>query len=171
MRQFEQSSRITRNMRQFANQWQDRQKNWRQFVNLPVKISFANDHHVTLFSCFNVEEWRFSRNNRQDSDKFPGDSRVEVVLPCKRKNNRVPRWDFARFEKVVNYRFVDCPFYSTWVMTRWKVEINRWISKKSPRLFVAINGTKIKAYYLIFLGQRVRQQILGKLVNKRNQLM
>lgn len=78
-------------------------KNWRQFVNLLVKIGFANDHHVTLLGCLDVEERRFARNNRQDSHKFPGDSRVKVVLPCKRKN-KVSRWDF---EKVVNYRFVD----------------------------------------------------------------
>ena len=47
---------------------------------LLVKVGFADDNHVTLFGCLDVEEWRFSSDNRQHADKLAREGCVQVVL-------------------------------------------------------------------------------------------
>ena len=49
-------------------------------IYLLVKVGFANDDHVTLFRCLDIEEWRFARDNRQHSNKLTGEGCVQVVL-------------------------------------------------------------------------------------------
>jgi len=49
-------------------------------IYLLVKVGFANDDNVTLFCCLDIEEWRFSRDNRQNANKLTREGSVQVVL-------------------------------------------------------------------------------------------